>query len=73
MFGRVEIEIKRKQNQLQALQDSIVSNEDVRRERICREELEELLNKEEFMWAKKARTNWFLNGDRNTGYFQTVV
>ena len=25
------------------------------------------------MWAQKARTKWFLHGDRNTRYFQTVV
>ena len=47
--------------------------EDVKRERVYREELEELLNREELMWAQKARTKWFLHGDRNTRYFQTVV
>ncbi|KAK9985962.1 hypothetical protein SO802_030913 [Lithocarpus litseifolius] len=62
-----------KQNQLQQLQDSIGTREDVRRERVYREELEELLNSKELMWAQKARTNWFLHGDRNTRYFQTVV
>ena len=51
----------------------IVTNKDVRRERACREELEELLNREELMWAQKVRTNWILHGDRNTKYFQTVV
>ena len=25
------------------------------------------------MWAQKARSNWILNEDRNTRYFQTVV
>ena len=50
-----------------------MTNKDVRRERACREELEELLNREELMWAQKVRTNWILHGDRNTKYFQTVV
>ena len=50
-----------------------MTNKDVRRERACREELEELLNREELMWAQKARTNWILHGDRNTKYFQTIV
>lgn len=49
MFGKVEDEIRRKQNQLQTLQDSIVTKEDVRRERVYREELEELLDREELM------------------------
>ena len=69
----MEVKIKRKQCQLQQLQDSILTSEDVKRERTYREELEELLNREELMWAQKARTKWFLHGDRNTRYFQTVV
>ena len=73
VFGKVEVEIRRKQSQLQQLRDSIMSYDDVRRERVCREELEELLDREELLWAQKARTNWFLHGDRNTKYFQTVV
>ena len=69
----MEVEIKMKQSQLQQLQDSIMTSEYVRRERVYREELEELLDREELMWAQKARTNWFLHRDRNTRYFQTVV
>ena len=72
-FGKVEIEIKTKKSQLQQLQDSIMTSEDVRRERVYREELEELLDREELMWARKPRTNWFLHRDRNTRYFQIVV
>ena len=53
VFGKVEIEIKMKQSQLQQLQDSIVTSEDVMRERVCREELEELLNREELIGLKK--------------------
>ena len=34
--------------------DSIVTSEDVKRQRAYREELEELLNREELMWAQKA-------------------
>lgn len=50
-----------------------MTSEDVRRERIDKEELEELLNMEELKWGQKARRNWILHGDRNTRYFQTVV
>ena len=50
-----------------------MTKDDVRRERACQEALEELLDREELMWAQKARTNWILYGDRNTRYFQTVV
>lgn len=73
MFGRVETEIWRKQNQLQQIQNAINTPDDTRRERVIREELEDLLNREELLWAQKARTKWILQGDRNTKYFQTVV
>ena len=39
------------------------------KERTLRNELEDLLNKEELMWAQKARTRWILQGDRNTKSF----
>ena len=55
------------------MQDSITSLEDIRKERQLREEIEDLLDKEELKWAQKARTNWTLYGDRNTKYFQTIV
>ena len=73
MFSRVEIDIKSKMDQLQQLQNSINSLEDIGKERRLREELEDLLDKEELKSAQKARTNWILYGDRNTKYFQTIV
>ena len=72
-MGRLDNDIKKKLAELQEIQDSIDSLEAVRKEKTMREELEVLLNSEETMWAQKARSNWILNGDRNTRYFQTVV
>ena len=60
-------------DQLQQLQNSINSLEDIRKERQLREEIEDLLDKEELKWTQKARTNWILYGDRNIKYFQTIV
>lgn len=73
VFGRVECEIKLKQAQLQNIQNSINSVEDVRKEKAIREEPEVLLNREELLWAQKARSDWTLLGDRNTRFFQTAV
>ena len=73
VFGMVERGIMLKQAQLQQIQNCLDSSEDVRKERQLRSELEDLINKEELMWAQKARTKWILQGDRNTKYFQTVV
>ena len=73
MFGKVERDIKLKQDQLQQIQNSISTIEDVRLERSLRNDLEEFLNREVLMWAQKARSNWILQGDRNIKFFQTVV
>ena len=51
------MEIKKKLVELQEMQDSIISIEDVRKEKILKEELEGLLNREEIMWTQKARNN----------------
>lgn len=63
MFRKVESEIKLKQAHLQEIQNSISSLEDVMEERNLRNEFEDLLNREELMWAQNARTRWILQGD----------
>ena len=73
VFGRVETEIKEKQAHLQILQNSICSVEHAKAEKTLRMEIKDLLDREELMWAQKARTKWFLYGDRNIEYFQTMV
>lgn len=60
VFGKVERDIKVMQTQLQQIQNSINSIEDVVKERALRNELEDLLNKEKLMWAQKARIRWIL-------------
>ena len=70
VFGKVKKEIKDKQKKLQ---DSIQTFADVRKERELREEIENLMTRGEIMWAEKARSDWIIQGDRNTRYFQTVV
>ena len=55
------------------MHDSIHTLEDVRKEKELRENIEDLLTKEEIKWAQKARSDWIIQGDRNIKYFQTVV
>lgn len=66
-------ELKEKQRKLQGIQNAISSVEDVRVEKNLREEIENLMIKEEIMWAQKARSDWIIQGDRNIKYFQTIV
>ena len=72
VFGRVEREIEKKKEELQCIQENITSVEDIRRETEHREQLEQLLHREEISWSEKARKEWDLKGDRNTKYYQAV-
>ena len=38
-----------------------------------REDIENLREKKEIMWAQKARCSWIIQGDWNTSYLQTLV
>ena len=51
VFGKLEHEIQLKQTQLQEIQNSIFMVEDVRKEKMVREDLETLMHGEEVMWA----------------------
>ena len=73
VFGKVKNDIRLKQAQLQSIQNSILTIDDVRKEKLFREELETLMHREEVMWSQKARCNWVILGDKNTRYFQTMV
>lgn len=73
VFGKVENEIKLKQSELQKIQNSISIMDDVQKEKILRKEIEVSLDREELMWAQKARAKWILQGDRKTRFFQTMV
>ena len=73
VFGKVKNDIRLKQAQLQSIQNSILTIDDVRNEKLFREELETLMHREEVMWSQKVRCNKVVLGDRNTRYFQTMV
>lgn len=46
---------------------------DIEKKRELKEDIENLMAKEEIMWAQKVRSDWIVKGDRNTKYFQTIV
>ena len=54
VFGKVEKDIKEKQQKLQEVQNTIQTLADVRKERDLREEIESLMIREAIMWAQKA-------------------
>ncbi|KAL4619003.1 hypothetical protein ACB092_06G051400 [Castanea dentata] len=55
------------------LQDSVKTVQDIRVDKELREDIENLMENEEIMWAQKARSTWIIQSDRNTTFFQTLV
>lgn len=55
------------------MHDSIHTLEDVRKVKELRENIEDLLTKEEIKWAQKARSDWIIQRDRNKKYFPNVT
>ncbi|KAF3975134.1 hypothetical protein CMV_001597 [Castanea mollissima] len=72
VFGKIEKELKEKQP-FGKCKINIQTITDVRMERVLREEIEVLMNREGIMLAQRARNEWILKGDRNTKKFQTLV
>ena len=56
-FCRVEKQMKEKNEELRRPQEHLSSLEDVKMEKEFKEHVEDLMHKEELMWAQKAKTN----------------
>ncbi|KAF7824023.1 reverse transcriptase [Senna tora] len=77
VFGHVQSKISALQQQIIALQQQVGEYvQDVTvsaTEASLRNELEDLLDKEELLWAQKSHQMCLVQGDRNTKYFLTLV
>ena len=73
VFGQIQREIAKKKEELQQIQASINFLQDVQKEMEVSTQLETLPDREEIMWAQKARSTWIIKGDQNTKYFQTIA
>jgi hypothetical protein len=69
-FGNVEDLIKRKSEQLLALQQSVLPSRGDQI-KLLQNELDDLLECEEMKWKQRAKQYWFSQGDRNTAFFHS--
>ena len=73
VFGNVHEFVKNAEQNLQQVQEHIQLNGNfgtlLEAEKFAHKAFEDVLNKELDFWQKKARLNWYLEGDRNTKYF----
>jgi hypothetical protein len=77
VFGNVHAIVKTAENNLAAIQDVIddqgLTDNLLAQQKIAQINLENALNKEEAFWQERAKSQWHLEGDRNTKYFQRLA
>lgn len=69
VFGHVQREIRQKTKALKEVQESENNANIQARLRCLKDELNELLTREELMWKQRSRALWLAEGDKNTSYF----
>ncbi|WJX32857.1 hypothetical protein P8452_21136 [Trifolium repens] len=76
-FGDIHNNVKVSEQNLQNIQHQIDLNGHndslMQQEKLAHISLDSALDLEECFWKEKARVNWHLEGDRNTGYFHRIA
>jgi exonuclease III len=77
VFGNVHSFVKDAEENLSNIQSHIINNgytDGLRElEKNAQNRLEEALTRQDWFWQEKARVNWHVEGDRNTGYFHRIA
>lgn len=77
IFGNVHVIVKTAEIQLAAIQEAIdiqgLTDNLLAQQKIAQINLENALSKEEAFWQERAKSQWHLEGDRNTKYFQRLA
>ncbi|KAF1872450.1 hypothetical protein Lal_00016748 [Lupinus albus] len=77
VFGNIQERVKQAMSNVAAIQEvisSIGSDDDLlNQEHLAKGELLQALVVEEEFWKGKARINWQIDGDRNTGFFHKIT
>ncbi|KAA3486878.1 LINE-1 reverse transcriptase isogeny [Gossypium australe] len=70
-LGNRKRKLMRSLNNIQRALELSTSTHLVKKEREIRDELENVLDHEDFLWRQKARCDWLQLGDRNTNFFHS--
>ncbi|GAA0145101.1 hypothetical protein LIER_05367 [Lithospermum erythrorhizon] len=72
-LGNVHNSLKEKQEQLDTLQQRVITNESERVSIILPKEIDRLRETHDIYWQQRSRIEWRVKGDRNTCYFHAVA
>lgn len=70
-FGHIGKMMRDARKELKELHELPSSEENIRHMQMLREEINDLLQKEETMWFQRSRIQWLKEGDQNTKFFHT--
>lgn len=73
MFGHVNKQLQKKQEQLQLLESLNTLHEFAENIALLCKEINELLDKENDMWWQRSRALWMRQGDHNTKLFHSIA
>ena len=73
MFGHVNKQLQKKQEQLQHLESLNTLHDFTEDIALLRKEINELLDRENDMWWQRSRALWMQQGDRNTKFFHSTA
>ncbi|OMO76410.1 hypothetical protein COLO4_25567 [Corchorus olitorius] len=72
-FGNLFERKKRLESELEELQGGIEDQHSREKEKKVRTEMIEILEQEQLLWLQKSRSNWIVQGERNTKFYHTVT
>lgn len=72
-FKKADVEIRRLKKKLQKLSSSHISEDMIREQQKCKEEITRLWEQEEKYWKARERLKWLNEGDRNSKFFHATT
>lgn len=71
VFGNVRKKIRDLKHELAAIKNEFRSEDNIAKEKLLSDQLDEWFAREELLWKQRSRATWLRDGDKNTVFFKT--